>query len=171
MVALTSPPLPPLAEEVAMESPPLTLPTRTVESPAVMKTSALPLKSPAPAMVTSEKPPDPPEPALRRARVRLAALPVSPESEEAEDWAPELALESAEPRAEASPVSPESPERPETAAPRRRVTPLRAELEPRTSALAPPVSPVGPEWPERASGLEIAVEEAGRALVGTVVAE
>ena len=89
----------------------------------------------------------PPVPPLRRAAVRLAALPVSPETEPERDWAPELALESAEPRAEASPVSPVSPESPERAAPSRVAAPLRPLLVALRSALVAPVSPLSPDSP------------------------
>src|SRR5207244_189222 len=105
-------------------------------------------------------PPLPPAPAVRRAVVRLAASPVVPETESADDWAPELALESADPRAEASPVGPDSPESPELASPARVVLPFRAELAPVRLTRAGPVSPLGPDSPDAAEGSEMALEEA-----------
>src|SRR5207302_8389520 len=98
---------------------------------------------PSPEVTGATVPPGPPRPAVRRARVLLAASPVSPETDPALDWAPELALESAAPRAEASPVRPESPERPETASPETSTDPLRAELVASIVTRAVPVSPGG----------------------------
>src|SRR5205807_9058663 len=95
-----------------------------MESPAAMRIGPVLAKVPLTVTEPLAGPPGPemapagavlapPAPAVSRAVVRLAALPVSPEIEPERDWAPELALEPAAPRAEASPVSPESPESPE----------------------------------------------------------
>ena len=145
-VALMLPPSPPLAVVEEMESPPVTR-MAPVLAPPPMLTPTPPAKLALEPVGPVRAPPVPP---VRRAVVRLAALPVSPETESAADWAPELALESADPRPEASPVSPESPEAPEKAAPSRVVEPLRPLAVAWRSAPVGPVAPLGPESPETA---------------------
>src|SRR5205807_578414 len=87
MLALMLPPAPPLASVLAMESPPvMRMAPVSANWPDALTVAAG--EPPAPAMAAAAPPPLPPVPPVRRAVVRLAASPVSPESELALDWAP-----------------------------------------------------------------------------------
>src|SRR5205085_11872447 len=105
MVAWTLPPAPPLASVLAMESPPVTV-MGPVRAPKPLRVTVRDAPFEPAEVAPAGAPPVPPVPPVRRTVVRLAASPVSPETESAADRAPELALEAAEPRTEASPVSP-----------------------------------------------------------------
>ena len=129
--AMAAPELPLIAEGDCVRlalppSPPFAL-TSAIESPAVMRptlarllrpeTRILAFTSPArPDLAVPRSPPRAPSPPVAVPFTALAAVPVSPETESADDWAPELALESAEEATLASPVRPLSPEFPDLAA-------------------------------------------------------
>ena len=149
-VRLASPPSPPLALTSAMESPAAMRPTLTrLLRP---RTAILALTSPArPDLAVPRSPPSPPLPPSAFPRTALAAAPVSPETELADDWAPEFAFESAAEATVASPVRPllpESPDSAESSSPPAR--PLRASLLRSALTRASPVRPLSPEFPDTA---------------------
>src|SRR5205807_424725 len=100
-----------LAWELAPES------ARLVASPLATASPVSP-ESPEPLVAPgfpdtaggTATPPSPPVPPTTVVSMKLAAVPVSPETEMASEKAPELAMLWAPPKAAASPVSPESPE-------------------------------------------------------------
>src|SRR5207237_361544 len=151
-VPVTSPASPPLASVLAMESPPVTLPTGPLPGPLVwLENACLGLATESTLKDTTT---GGTKPALTNFSRSVSTVGGA-------GWAPELALEAASPRASAGPVRPESPERPEAARPAAVVEPLRASPAAVASTVAAPVSPVRPESPDVAIGLETAVEEAG----------
>src|SRR6266566_678562 len=94
-VALTSPPSPPFADVLAIESPPVILPWLAVEWPPTrVRLRASP---PLSERALARSPPLPPSPPIRTALTVLSAEPVVPETEVALDAAPELAAEVASP--------------------------------------------------------------------------
>src|SRR5205823_11811831 len=97
---LTSPPRPPLAPALAIESPPVTDP-----GPDALPARPLEMRCADPAL--------PPLPATARPLTVLVAAPVSPETATTEDDAPELASLTAVPSAVALPVGPLLPLSPE----------------------------------------------------------
>src|SRR5205807_7887503 len=80
---LTLPPSPPLALRLAMESPPVTR-----GPPPLARARTSPARA---GRARALSPPSPPLPPMRVERTRLAASPVVPETESAEETAPELA--------------------------------------------------------------------------------
>src|SRR5439155_673370 len=115
-VIFTSPPSPPLAERLAMESPPVTF-----GPPFLERARASPA---LPEWAEARSPPLPPSPPTPMPNTALATSPVVPDTEVARDAAPELAALVASPVMWASPVVPESPELPDVAEPAAMAVPL-----------------------------------------------
>ncbi len=154
-----------IATEVDPPTPPLALPTETLEPPTAVAApdgarTMLAAGAPGPATGMA-KPPEPPLPPTPTARTPLEAFPVRPDADTEVAPAPEFAALTAFPMAVAFPVLPESPESPDDAPPpTTTAVPRMAWLVADGLDVAAPVEPVEPELPEVATGFETAADEA-----------
>src|SRR5947209_1421650 len=149
-VDLMSPPAPPLAEVLAMESPPVTF-----GAPPLARDRASPARA---ERARAPLPASPPVPPMSVERTALSTSPVVAGREVGRDAAPELATLVASPVIRASPVVPELPESPDRAVPPTLALPLMPVLMAPAVRLTSPVAPVLPESPDIAVGLPTAVE-------------